>query len=218
MAVLFTILNVFLFRTDSVPDISEIYAVERPQQANGDRSPLTRPQFRSVAIGHQRLHRCLRGGERHRSAGRRPDDGGQSRVGEISSGRARRSRHGTRAQRRRRRSRRRQPRDRAERQGMDSASFNRDPQRDWTHGARHRRAVRDRRRHAGGIPRSRGQRARLLGAARPPRRISCRTPAAGRQGRHRDRRPAETRRVDGERPRPARGVGLEPIGDQRTGR
>src|SRR3954452_15633936 len=35
VAVLFTILNVMLFKTDSVPEITEIYAVERPQQANG---------------------------------------------------------------------------------------------------------------------------------------------------------------------------------------
>ena len=36
VAVLFTVLNVLLFRTDSVPDITEIYAIERPPQANGD--------------------------------------------------------------------------------------------------------------------------------------------------------------------------------------
>ena len=42
-------------------------------------------------------------------------------------------------------------------------------QRDWTHGARRRRAIRDRRRDAGGVPRSRGHGARLLGAAHPPR-------------------------------------------------
>src|SRR3954453_9995169 len=35
VAVLFTILNVILFKTDAVPEITEIYAVERPQQANG---------------------------------------------------------------------------------------------------------------------------------------------------------------------------------------
>src|SRR5262245_44916909 len=38
VAALFTILNVFLFRIDTVPDISEMYAVERPRLANDDRS------------------------------------------------------------------------------------------------------------------------------------------------------------------------------------
>ncbi len=45
VAVLFTVLNVLLFRTDSVPDITEVYAVERPQQANGDLSKFTRQRF-----------------------------------------------------------------------------------------------------------------------------------------------------------------------------
>ena len=47
VAVLFTILNTFLFRVDTVPDISAMYAVERPR-ANGDRSLLTRPQFEAL--------------------------------------------------------------------------------------------------------------------------------------------------------------------------
>ena len=45
VAVLFTVLNVLLFRTDSVPDITEVYAVERPQQANGDLPKFTRQRF-----------------------------------------------------------------------------------------------------------------------------------------------------------------------------
>ena len=48
VAVLFTILNMFLFRVDTVPDITEMYAVERPQLANGDRSLLTRPRFEAL--------------------------------------------------------------------------------------------------------------------------------------------------------------------------
>ena len=48
VAVLFTILNTFLFRVDKVPDISEMYAVERPRLANGDRSLLTRPRFEAL--------------------------------------------------------------------------------------------------------------------------------------------------------------------------
>jgi predicted permease len=45
VAVLFTVLNVLLFKTDSVPDVTEIYAIARPQQANGDLSKFTRPRF-----------------------------------------------------------------------------------------------------------------------------------------------------------------------------
>ncbi len=48
VAVLFTILNIFLFRVDTVPDIREMYAVERPQLANGERTPFTRPQFEAL--------------------------------------------------------------------------------------------------------------------------------------------------------------------------
>ena len=48
VAVLFTILNMFLFRVDTVPDISEMYAVERPRLANGDRSLFTRPRFEAL--------------------------------------------------------------------------------------------------------------------------------------------------------------------------
>jgi len=42
VAVLFTILNAFLFRVDTVPDISAMYAVERSQAANGDKPLFTR--------------------------------------------------------------------------------------------------------------------------------------------------------------------------------
>jgi predicted permease len=45
VAVLFTILNRFLFRVDAVPDISRMYAVERSRLANGEPSPLSRAQF-----------------------------------------------------------------------------------------------------------------------------------------------------------------------------
>jgi predicted permease len=48
VAVLFTVLNVLLFRTDAVPDITEIYAVERPQQADGGLSKFTRQRFAAV--------------------------------------------------------------------------------------------------------------------------------------------------------------------------
>jgi predicted permease len=48
VAMLFTILNVFLFRTDTVPNITEMYAVERPRLANDEQSLLTRPQFEAL--------------------------------------------------------------------------------------------------------------------------------------------------------------------------
>ncbi len=45
VAVLFTILNTFLFRVDAVPDVTEMYTVERPRLANGEMSPFTPPAF-----------------------------------------------------------------------------------------------------------------------------------------------------------------------------
>jgi predicted permease len=48
VAVLFTVLNVLLFRTDSVPNITEIYAVERPEQANDGLSTFTRRHFETM--------------------------------------------------------------------------------------------------------------------------------------------------------------------------
>jgi predicted permease len=47
LAVLFTVLNA-LFRVDNVPDISQIYEVQRPPQASGNTSPLTRPVFEAM--------------------------------------------------------------------------------------------------------------------------------------------------------------------------
>ena len=48
VAVLYTILNTLLFRRDAVPDITRIYAVERPRQANGSRTLFTPPQFEAL--------------------------------------------------------------------------------------------------------------------------------------------------------------------------
>jgi hypothetical protein len=48
VAVLYTILNTLLFRRDSVPDITRIYAVERPRQANGSPTLFTPPQFEAL--------------------------------------------------------------------------------------------------------------------------------------------------------------------------
>ena len=45
---LFTVLNVLVFRIDSVPDINEMYTVERPQQAEDDASPFTRARFEAL--------------------------------------------------------------------------------------------------------------------------------------------------------------------------
>src|SRR5262245_54444916 len=51
VAVLFTVLNVLVFRTDSVPGVTEIYSVERPQQANEDLSKFTRQRFEDLRSG-----------------------------------------------------------------------------------------------------------------------------------------------------------------------
>jgi predicted permease len=48
VAVLFTVLNVLMFRTDAVPSVSEIYAVERPRQVNDGLSTFTRRHFEAL--------------------------------------------------------------------------------------------------------------------------------------------------------------------------
>ena len=45
VAVAFTMLNAMLFRVDAVPDVHEMFAVERPPTADGERQRFTRAQF-----------------------------------------------------------------------------------------------------------------------------------------------------------------------------
>ena len=45
VAILFTILNTFIFRVDIVPDIAEMYAVEKPRLADDVKSLFSRAQF-----------------------------------------------------------------------------------------------------------------------------------------------------------------------------
>jgi len=44
VTVAFTLLNMFLFHVDQVPDVHEMYAVERPRTSDGER-PFTRAEF-----------------------------------------------------------------------------------------------------------------------------------------------------------------------------
>jgi predicted permease len=48
VAAVFTFLNVFLFRADNVPDIHEMFGVERPRTADGDLVPLTLPVYEAL--------------------------------------------------------------------------------------------------------------------------------------------------------------------------
>jgi len=48
VAVLFTVLNALLFRVDRVPEIGEMYSVERTRTADGGPSPMTRPMFETM--------------------------------------------------------------------------------------------------------------------------------------------------------------------------
>jgi predicted permease len=50
VAVLFTVWNTLIFRVDNVPDISQMYEVQRPPLANGDQSPLTRALFDAMRL------------------------------------------------------------------------------------------------------------------------------------------------------------------------
>jgi predicted permease len=45
VAVAFTFLNLLLFRVDQVPDVHEMFALERPQTSTGEREPFTRAHF-----------------------------------------------------------------------------------------------------------------------------------------------------------------------------
>ncbi|MGH9310494.1 MAG: ABC transporter permease [Vicinamibacterales bacterium] len=45
VAVAFTMLNALLFRGDAVPDVHEMFAVERPRNSNGERESFERAQF-----------------------------------------------------------------------------------------------------------------------------------------------------------------------------
>lgn len=45
VAVAFTMLNALLFRVDRVPDVHEMFAVERPRTSGGERESFTRAQF-----------------------------------------------------------------------------------------------------------------------------------------------------------------------------
>ena len=45
VAVAFAILNLLVFRVDQVPDVHEIFALERPQTSSGERQPFTRAYF-----------------------------------------------------------------------------------------------------------------------------------------------------------------------------
>lgn len=44
----YSVLNMMLFRVDSVPDINEMFAVERPRNDNDERQLFTRPQFEAM--------------------------------------------------------------------------------------------------------------------------------------------------------------------------
>jgi predicted permease len=48
VAVVFTVLNALIFRVDKVPDISQMYQVQRPAQAGGGQPPWTRPVFEAM--------------------------------------------------------------------------------------------------------------------------------------------------------------------------
>jgi predicted permease len=45
VAGVFTLLNAFMFQVDAVPDVHEMFAVERPRTSDGERQPFTRAQL-----------------------------------------------------------------------------------------------------------------------------------------------------------------------------
>ena len=69
VAVAFTLLNALLFRVDQVPDVHEMYAVERPRTAGGERQPFHARAVRRAPARDRRLHRRLRGSSPTSTAG-----------------------------------------------------------------------------------------------------------------------------------------------------
>lgn len=53
VAMLFSVLNVMLFRVDTVPDITEMYSVERPSQVDDNVEAFTRPRFEALRVETQ---------------------------------------------------------------------------------------------------------------------------------------------------------------------
>ena len=58
VAAVFTVLNALVFRVDAVPDVHELFAVERPQTV-GEPVRFTRDKFRRAPTRDQRLQRRL---------------------------------------------------------------------------------------------------------------------------------------------------------------
>ena len=61
----FTVLNAMVFRVDAVPDVQELFAVERPQTV-GEPARFTRDIVRRAPARDQRVQRRLCTGERRR--------------------------------------------------------------------------------------------------------------------------------------------------------
>ena len=66
VAVAFTMLNALLFRVDAVPDVHEMFAVERPRNRRRRARAVHARAVRRAPSRDQRLHRRLCGGVRRR--------------------------------------------------------------------------------------------------------------------------------------------------------
>ena len=63
VTVAFTLLNMFLFGVDQVPNVQEMYAVERPRTSDGERAPFTRARKRRCAAPSPRRRSARRATE-----------------------------------------------------------------------------------------------------------------------------------------------------------
>ena len=197
VAVLFTVLNTLIFRVDQVPDIGEIYAVERPRRSRASPSLLTRPMFDAMRADTQVFtdaYATVPDIDLHvggRTMAVTLVTGNFFQVVRVNPviGRALMPADDVRSGANRG--------DRPERQGVGPA-FQAGPERARPDRAGQRRAVRDHRRHRGWIPRPRGGRPRRVGAVVAAGAVPSGRSRPRRQCRRGDRRPAPTGSVEGQ--------------------
>ena len=164
VAVVFTLLNALLFRVDQVPDVHEMFAVERPRTADGERRAFHARAIRRAPRETSVFTDVYASCRRYRHPYRRAHDVGHVRHGQLLPGARRQRRDGTRADASRRRASRGTTGDGPQPPRMGPAVCAR-PEHSRSRPARQWRHVRDRRRHARGISRSDRRTRRLLGAA-----------------------------------------------------
>ena len=207
VAVVFTILNAFIFRVDEVRNPHELFAVERQRSANAEPESFTRPQYEALVRETGVFSDAFATTPDIDSLDRGPQDGGPARHGELLPRPRRQRRAWTHAHTVRRRARR--PSGHCPQPSRLVPTFCERSRRAQPHGPAERRAVPRCRRDAGRLSRTRRSLRRTSGRRSP----SLASSAAATQGREdsvglQHRRAAEARSVARSGARAAPRVGL----------